>query len=296
MSDKNRGLQQIHLAVLLFGLAGLIGKAIILPSALIVLGRVLFASMALGGIICISNDNLHLNSRRDAMILMFLGFILSAHWLSFFHSIKVSTVAVGLLGYSTFPIFAAFIEPIVFDERVGARDAAAAFAAFLGAAVLIPSFELSNNITRGLFWGILSGLTFAVLSVMNRKFVSRYSGLIVAFYEDAVAAILLMPVLFLFKFTLSWRNILLLFFLGVVSTAAAHSLFISGMRYVKARTASIIASLEPIYGILFALLFLREVPSLRTLLGGALILGAAIFATLFSKEGMKRSPVSQGND
>jgi drug/metabolite transporter (DMT)-like permease len=60
----------------------------------------------------------------------------------------------------------------------------------------------------------------------------------------------------------------------------AHTLFIRGMRGVNAQTASLVASLEPVYGILFALILLGEVPTVRTVLGGAIILGAVLLVTL----------------
>ncbi len=62
-------------------------------------------------------------------------------------------------------------------------------------------------------------------------------------------------------------------------TALAHSLFITALRTVTAHTASVVAALEPVYGIALALLLLGEVPGPRTLVGGALIVGAAVFAT-----------------
>jgi len=72
-----------------------------------------------------------------------------------------------------------------------------------------------------------------------------------------------------------------------VFTALAHTLFISGLKGVKAQTASLIASLEPVYGILFAALLLREIPSPRTLLGGAIILGVVAYSSLRSSRGSK---------
>ncbi|MEA3420281.1 MAG: DMT family transporter, partial [Acidobacteriota bacterium] len=68
------------------------------------------------------------------------------------------------------------------------------------------------------------------------------------------------------------NDMLLLAILGVLCTAGAHTLFIEGMKQIKAQTASIIHSLEPVYGIVFAFLFLQEMPSQRTILGGVIIL------------------------
>jgi drug/metabolite transporter (DMT)-like permease len=75
------------------------------------------------------------------------------------------------------------------------------------------------------------------------------------------------------------RDIILLLILGIFCTALSHSLFIKGMRHIKAQTAAIISSLEPVYGIIMALFILKEVPSLRTILGGIVILGTALAVT-----------------
>jgi drug/metabolite transporter (DMT)-like permease len=75
-------------------------------------------------------------------------------------------------------------------------------------------------------------------------------------------------------------DMLWLALLGIVFTGVAHSLFIRGLAHVKAQTASVIASLEPVYGILAAALLLAEMPTLRELAGGVVILGTALYATL----------------
>ena len=69
---------------------------------------------------------------------------------------------------------------------------------------------------------------------------------------------------------------MLLVVLGLVCTALAHTLFIGGLAVVTAHTASVIAALEPVYGIALALVLLGEVPGARTIAGGALIVAAAV--------------------
>ena len=117
MSHK-RSLFEIHLAVLLFGLAGLFGKWLALSPVIIVLGRVFFASVALALLFLFTKQSLRIYPRKNYLLLFLLGLILSIHWISFFKSIQVSTVAVGLLSYSIFPVFTAFLEPLFFKEKL----------------------------------------------------------------------------------------------------------------------------------------------------------------------------------
>ena len=72
--------------------------------------------------------------------------------------------------------------------------------------------------------------------------------------------------------------------IGLVCTAVAHSLYVAAQKKVKAQTAGVISGMETVYGILFALLFLGEVPGVRELLGGAVILGTAVFSSCTASE------------
>ncbi len=270
----------IHTAVFLFGLAGLFGKLLPLPPLAIVFGRVFLASLALFLALKILKIPL-LPEKIPVLFLSFLGFVLAIHWVTFFHSIQISTVAIGLLSYSSFPIFTVFLEPLFFKEKLIKTNLFLSIVAFFGIAILIPEMEIKNKVTQGILVGLVSGFTFSVLSIFNRKFSQKYSSLLITFYECLSATLFLSPFIFLTKSEFfSFRDIILLVFLGIICTALAHALFIKGMRHVKAQTASIVATLEPVYGILLAFLLLKEIPSIRTIFGGILIIGATIAVTV----------------
>lgn len=276
---KRKDLIQIHIAVFLFGLAGLFGKLVDQPALIIVLGRVFFGAIALFMLYGYRGQSIRLKQVKDYFWFALFGLILAVHWLTFFHSIKISSVAIGLLTYSTFPIFTAFLEPYFFREKLLLRDFVLAIITFGGVVLVIPSFELGNQMTQGALWGVVSGATFAILSILNRKYVADYPGSLIALYQDTVASLLLLPFFFLLQPVLSSSDLALLILLGFLFTAFSHTIFINGLQTVKAKTASIIASLEPVYGILGAILLLGEAPSLQEVLGGAIILGATFYAT-----------------
>jgi drug/metabolite transporter (DMT)-like permease len=277
---RRQGLLEIHFAVGLFGLAGLFGKWLPLSPLLIVLGRVVFASLALGMVILAKRQSLRNILSQRAWLLLGLGVVLAAHWAAFFQSIRVSSVAVGLLSYSSFPVFTIFLEIFLFGERLDRINLALAGLCLFGVFLIVPRFVLADQVYQGVLWGLLSGLTFALLAVFNRRLAQRHSSLAIALLEDLTAAVVLMPVLFFVQAPSALRDWLLLAALGVVCTAGSHTLFIKGMREVKAQTASLISSLEPVYGIVLAFWLLGEKPSLRTLAGGLIILAAAVTVSL----------------
>ena len=103
-----------------------------------------------------------------------------------------------------------------------------------------------------------------------------------AFWQNLFAAACLAPIVAGLDRMAAWPTLLdagLLLVLGVAATGVAHTLFIASMQRVSAHTASIVAALEPVYGIALAVALLHEVPGPRTLFGGALIVAAALIAS-----------------
>ena len=280
MEKNTKSLAEIHTAVLLFGLSGLFGRYILLPPVIITFGRVFFASLFAGTLFKLRGTDIRLEKRTDTLAVVAAGIILALHWTSFFASIQASTVAIGVLTFSTYPLFITFAEPIIFKERLRISDMPCAAAMLFGVYIIVPEFSIKNETFAGIAWGMLSSLTYAALSLANRNFAARYKGKVIAFYEQATAAIVLLPSLFILKPQLSFGDIALLALLGVVFTACAHSMFIGGMKNIRAQTAGMISGLESPYGIASAALIFGEIPSANEFIGGAIILGTALWSTL----------------
>ena len=282
----------VHASVALFGLAGLFGKWLTLQPHFIVLGRVVFAAAALALIIRLSGGRFSIRRKIDGGLFLLQGLILAVHWILFFESIRVSTVAVGLLAYSSFPVSTAFLEPLFFRTRLSRRHLGLSLACLAGVFLLVPRFSWSERVFQGVVTGLGAGATFALLSIINRKLSFRYASPVVAFYQDAGAALFLLPAALLKPPALTGRDFALLAILGLLCTALAHTLFIAGMRRLSAQTASIISALEPVYGIALAALLLGERPSARTIAGGLIILTAVFVLSLSNLK--RKKPAAAG--
>jgi drug/metabolite transporter (DMT)-like permease len=276
---RRDALVSLHVAALLFGFAGLFGKWLVLPPAAIVLGRTLVASVTLWALLRISREPVG----RVEWRLAAGGAVLALHWVTFFQAIQTASVAIGLLGYASFPIFVLMLEVAMLKHTPARSDWMLALIVAFGLALIAPELRLDNHVVRGLLWGVLSGFTFALLAVGNRQLVARRAAGEIALWQNACAAACLLPGFILAPVLPDAREVGLLLVLGVACTALAHTLFIRGMRVVRAHVASVLVALEPVYGILLAVILLREIPTGRTLAGAALILGAALIATSRSR-------------
>src|SRR5258705_5306194 len=169
----------VHIAVALFGFAGLFGKWLTLSPVAIVLGRTLIAAMALGILRIRAGERAPFDVRLAAN-----GVLLALHWVSFFAAIQVSTVAVGLLGFASFPLFTLVIERMFLARRFHRRETTTALLVTVGLVLLVPELSLANPIVQGLGWGLVSGLTFALLAVMNRRWAVTRPATDIAFWQN----------------------------------------------------------------------------------------------------------------
>nr|WP_319492661.1 DMT family transporter [uncultured Desulfobacter sp.] len=284
-SHHTRGLVLIHIAVFLFGFAGLFGKFLDCTPLWIVLGRTVFASLALiVYAIIFPGIPLRVATPKNLVFFAIQGILLALHWLSFFAAIQVSSVAVGLITFSSFPLFVTFMEPFFFKERFKKRDLLTAVAVFAGIVLVVPDMDLSNEVTLGSMYGLASGFSFAVLGLVNRRNARRCHPVTAAFYQNLFAAVsLVIPVVLMHSQPPEFHDILLIGLLGIVFTALAHGCFITGLTRIRVQTASVIAGMEPVYGILFAFILLGEMPDISTLVGGVLIIGAVISTGFLEK-------------
>jgi len=118
------------------------------------------------------------------------------------------------------------------------------------------------------------------LSLANRYLSARYTAAAICLYEQGTAAVLLLPTLLLVKTSWTAQNLLGIAVIGFVCTAFAHSLYVSAQRNVAAQTAGIISGMETVYGVVYALIFLGEIPAGREILGGGIILIVALLSSL----------------
>lgn len=264
---------KIHLAVLLFGFSGLFGKWVQQPAYIIVLGRLFFAVIGLGLVGIFKKGTLSkLKTLENNKVLIWPGILLAIHWVTFFEAIRLSSVGVGLLTFSVFPIFTSLIEPLFLHVAFRKKNMLMAVVAFVGILIMIGETNITTDYYLGAFVGLISGFTFALLTVLNKKNLLKINAITLSFYQDLIALISLLPLIFLSEIQVGVFTVVQLAALGLIFTALAHTLFIAGMKSVTATSASMTTFLEPIYGIAGAWLFFDEMPTLNMFGGGSLIL------------------------
>lgn len=249
---NKKHLLSIHSAVFLFGASGLFIKLIPMSALLLTLGRALFSALILYVYVHHHHYSIRLHRVQDYFWNLLAGLLLTCHWFFFIMSIQVSTVAIGTITFATYPLFVLFLEPYIFKEKFQIRNLLSIVMIGMGISFLIPAFELTNTVTLGILYGLIGSLSFAFLSLINKRLVVSHESVVITFYEQAVATFIMTIVILIMNPSLGIGSIydfINLIIYSVVFTALAHSLYIYGLRGVRAQTASIISVLEPVYSI-----------------------------------------------
>lgn len=282
-----QALGALHAGAFMFGLAGVFGVLANASAAVIVFGRAGFAVLTLALFLSlVRHAGWKRLAARDIGQLLLAGVLLTAHWVTFFVAVKMGGVAIGTLGFASFPAFTVLLESLAFRERVQKRELGLVAVVTFGLILVTPAFDFAAESTQGLCWGIASGLLFAILSLVNRAGAPRVGAVQAALCQNAVVAACLLPFTATSLPHVSLPGWLWLALLGIFCTGVAHSLFVASLKVIKARAAAVVFALEPVYGIAFAWLIFSQAPTVRMCLGGVLIITAIALSSLL---GVRRS-------
>ena len=279
MSDHRRALTAAHVAAMLFGLTGIFGALIHADASAVTCGRAAFACIALALFARFQQRSLLRGlTRRQLGILLLSGVVLALHWVTFFIAVKIGGVAIATLGFASFPAFIALFDVLVFGERIGARDTALLALVSGGLILVTPAFNLGDQGTLGLLWAVASGFSFALLATINRRAGGAMDAIQVAFWQNAVVALVMLPFGWSSLWQMAWADWTYLALLGVFCTGLAQVLFVSSLRQLDARRAALIIALEPVYAIACAWWLFGQQPMPHMLAGALLIMAAIVLS------------------
>jgi drug/metabolite transporter (DMT)-like permease len=208
--------------------------------------------------------------------LVVVGVALAAHWLFFFLSLNLTTVAVSLATVYVGPVLAAAFAGPVLHERVGWHAYAGLVVAVLG--MLLVVRPGAGATLGGVAAAAVSGMLLAVLMLLGKPLAADLGGLVVATWELVVASVVLAPfTVQAVRFSAdAWPQFLIL---GALFTGVAGAVYWSAMRQLPVAVVSVIMYLEPASAVVWAALFLSEQPDLLAWLGVGLVVAAGTIAS-----------------
>ena len=278
----------------IWGFTAILGNLISQQAIPLVWNRILITILSLLIYLWIKKTRFKIDLRALGIFAV-AGTIIAAHWITFFHAIKISNVSVTLVCMSSGAFFASLLEPIFFKRKLHF------FEVILGL-IVIAAIALIFSVESGYLWGILTALLSAFLSalfsVINGKIVHKYDSEIITFYELSMGW-LAISILLLFTgslnfglFPISKSDWIYLIILGSVCTAYPFVESVRVMKQLSPFTVILTITLEPVYGIILAYFLLGDSERMTpTFYIGAIVIIATIFLNAWMKKRLKAQTV-----
>ncbi|NNE26457.1 MAG: DMT family transporter [Saprospiraceae bacterium] len=270
----NRSFLELNLAIIFLSTSGVLGRLIDMAPTLIIWWRCAIAVVLMGIYIKLTSRNLRIKEKGHKRVIFWSAFLLAAHWISYFYALSLSNIAIAMLTLHTYPAMTALLEPIFLKTKFRLYHLGLSVMVLVGVFILIPADGGSENLGLAIICGCVSALAYALRNIFTRKVIPSYDGSVMMFFQLVVMTVLLLPILYFeppASITTEWPFVGLL---AIVTTCLGHTLFVHNLKKYEAVTISLLTSIVPVYGILWGVIFLSEIPSLMTVLGGIIILSA----------------------
>ena len=274
----------LNLGTLCISTSGPLGRFIPLPPPLIIWFRAFIAFLFLGVYCFCRKEDIKKEFLKNTNTMIFSGTLITLHWVTYFFALQWSGVAVGMLSLFTFPIITVFLEPFFFKTKLYPIHLLFGVLIFIGIYMLVPAFDFETEQTKGLIMGILSAIAYSLRNLIIKKRIQKINGSLLMFYQMGITIIILLPVFIIYPLENFVSQIPNLLILGLVTTAIGHTLFLNSLSYFSVATASIMNSIQPIFGILIAFFFLNEIPPIESIMGGGIILITVVIESLRSRK------------
>ncbi len=267
----------LHFIVFIWGFTAVLGALISIDAIPLVWYRMGMATVVLLFFAIFTKRTLK-QSRTAVFQFSIVGLVIAIHWICFFYAIKISNVSITLAAMSTGALFTTFLEPLFYKKKIVWYEVLFALVAMLGLLVI---FRVEKGYSLGLIFGLIASFLAALFAVLNSKLIKKYKATPMTFYEVLAGFIFISIVLFvngnIFEasfFKLSFTDTFYIFILASVCTAytmvASNKLLLSMSPF----TMMLTINLEPVYGILLAIVILGDSEKMapKFYLGTALII------------------------
>ena len=290
-NDNLKSYLHLHVIVFIWGFTAILGKLISLEALDLVWYRMLFASAIMTFVVILTKEKVKVPFNVTIGFIV-SGIIIAAHWLTFYQAIKVSNVSITLACLSTGAFFASILEPIFYKRKVIWYELLFGVIVVIGLGII---FNVETKYTTGIYLAVTSAFLSALFSVINGKYAKEYNPNIISLYELSSGVFFISIYLFFAGsftpafFAVSVNDLIWLFLLSTICTAYAFSASVKVMKFLSPFTVMLTINLEPIYGIILALLLFDDTEEMTPLFYvGALLILITVIANGIVKSKKKK--------
>ncbi len=259
-NDKLLNYLHLHFIVFIWGFTAVLGALISLEAIPLVWYRMLLATFIIFLFIKFRKEKLKFSLKTLSGFALG-GILIALHWLTFFGAIKASNVSVTLAVLSTGAFFASILEPVFYKRKIIFYEVLFGIIVIVGLYII---FDVEGSYTLGIILALISAFLSALFSVINGKFVLKHKASVISFYE-LMFGVLGISIYLAFAgkftadfFTVSAHDWIYLVILASACTAYAFIASIHVMKWISPYTVMLTINMEPVYGIILALIVLGD--------------------------------------
>lgn len=291
-NDNLKSYLHLHLIVFIWGFTAVLGKLISLTALDLVWYRMVFALVFVGLFLFFSKQGFKISTHHFFSFFI-SGIVIAAHWYTFYEAIKVSNISVTLACLSTGAFFTSLLEPIFFNRKIVLYEVVLGIFVIVGIGVI---FSVDTHYIKGILLALLSAFLSASFSIINGKFAKDNDPVQISFYE-LLGGVFFISIYILFVggftkefFSISMPDLFWLIILASVCTAYAFSASVKVMKFLSPYTVMLTINLEPIYGIILAILIFENSEKMNPMFYlGALIILSTVLLNGYLKNQSKKN-------
>lgn len=283
MKDTTKNFILLHLGLLFISTSGVFGRSLDLPVPVSIAWRAILAVPFLIVLLMILRTPFKVHKKHMPR-LFFSGLFMIAHWLTYFYSLVYSNIPIAMLSIFTYPIMTVILEPLILKTPFDKNLIISGIVMLIGLYFLTPEFSLENDYTVGVLFGVSSALVYTFRNLIVKSLINEYDASVLMTHQVLWGSLLMIPIFFIYDSPIpTGNNWWFLIGLGLITTAAGHTLFARSFKLISVSTASIISMIQPLYGIALGIFFLSEIPDPRTAIGGIIILAGLLIQSLLKR-------------
>ena len=277
-------------AMTVFGTLGVFVRHIPVSSGELALYRAVLAALILGGYFLATKEKVAVKGLgRELVLLLLSGGAMGFNWILLFEAYKYTTVSVATLSYYFAPVIVTALCPLLFREKMGAKQWICFFMSTLGIVLITGIGELgSGSHLKGIFFGLGAAAFYATVILLN-KFIKGVAGIQRTFLQFLAAIAVLMPYVLCTDGVnlgvlngMGWVNLLIV---GLFHTGVTYCLYFSALKELPGQEAAILSYIDPLVAVLISVFVLGESMTVPQIIGGVLILGFTLWNEIGHKNG-----------
>lgn len=266
----------------IFGTLGIFVRNIPVSSGELALYRAALAVLLIAVFLLVTKQRIPLASiKKELPLLILSGVAIGINWILLFEAYKYTTVAVATLSYYFAPVIVTAVCPMLFKEKLTAKQMICFVMSTLGLALIIGVGNArGGNDLIGALFGLGAAIFYATVIILN-KFITNVQGIHRTLLQFLSAVVVLTPYVLMTSGVtvgklngIGWANLLIV---GLIHTGVTYCMYFSSLKELPGQKVAILSYIDPLVALLVSVAALGEEITLWQVIGGVLILGFTLW-------------------